>query len=261
MRKITTFIVSLLIFSGSFMANAAEVPLAKDHEFNNTTPTKLKGKTVTLQTADGDEFQTYISGSINAKAGVLVIHEWWGLNDHIKNATDRLADEGYLALAVDLYNGKTTTNPDEATKLMQAVNQAKANAILQAGITHLRTSSRKVGTIGWCFGGGQSLRATLQDPDSVAATVIYYGEPVTDIEKLKTLNAPVLGIFAKQDAWITPDKVTAFEQAMKKAGETLTVYNYDANHAFANPSGPNYNSAAAKDAWAKTQEFLAKNLK
>lgn len=249
-----------LMFCASSLAFAADVPLAKDHKFNNALAAKLKGQVVALKTTQGNEFNAYISGSQNAKGAVLVIHEWWGLNDHIKQATDRLAEQGYLAMAVDLYGGKTTTNPDAAGKLMQSVNQTQANAILRAGINHLKGSDRKIATLGWCFGGSQSLRATLQEPNAIAATVIYYGEPITDILTLKNLNAPVLGIFAKQDTWITPDKVTAFEQAMSKAGKTLIVHNYDANHAFANPSGPNFNDAAAQDAWEKTSAFLAEHL-
>lgn len=253
----------LIALSWLFIATpalAAEQPRAADHEFNHNLPKNLAGKAVTLKTKEGQSFQAYESGPGAAKGAVLVIHEWWGLNDHIREWTDRLAQQGYRALAVDLYDGKATTNPDEAGKLMQAVDQTAANKKLQAGLDYLKASNSKIATIGWCFGGGQSLQATLLDPQAVSATVIYYGMPVSEVEKLKTLNGPVLGIFAKKDQWITPDKVKVFEETMKKAGKQLEVHMYDADHAFANPSGGRYDSTAAKDAWEKTKAFLAKNL-
>lgn len=261
MRQLLILTISLIVFIGLSLANAADAPQPKDHPFNKAMPQNLKGKMISLRTAQGKDVQAYLSGPAKAKNAVIVIHEWWGLNDHIKSNADRLADQGYLTLAVDLYNGKTTTQADEAGKLMQAVNQSEADAILQAAINQLKTPERKIATLGWCFGGGQSLRATLLDPSAIAATVIYYGEPVTDAAKLGALEGSVLGVFAKQDQWITPEKVASFEQAMQKAGKTLELHNYDANHAFANPSAPSFNNAAAQDAWEKTLDFLKRNLK
>ncbi len=232
----------------------------EDHQLNPNMPKNLKGQMLELKTADGKPFKVYAVGAKDAKRGILVVHEYWGLNDHIKSWADRFADMGYRAMAVDLYDGKIATDQDTAKKYMGAVDQEAANAKHRATLNALKAPNRKLATIGWCFGGGQSLRATLQEPDAVDATVIYYGPLVTDPDQLAFIKGPVLGIFAKQDTFITPEKVKAFEQAMKAAGKSLEVHNYDANHAFANPSGAAYNSEAAKQAWDVTKKFLAKNL-
>jgi len=240
---------------------ASDWPMAKDHEYNMEKPGPLKGHMETLKTDQGEPFQVYTTGKPDARRAILVIHEWWGLNDHIKAWADRFAAMGMHALAIDLYNGKAATDPKEAGALMKAVDQDAANRKLKAALTHLKKKGVSVATIGWCFGGGQSLQATLQAPEDVSATVIYYGMPVMDVDKLKTIQGPVLGIYAAQDGWITPEKVAAFQKAMLDAGKSLEVHSFDAQHAFANPSGQRYNSQAAKDAWKITKEFLMRNLK
>ncbi len=231
-----------------------------DHELSGNPPKSLRGENMTLKTADGKPFQVYAVGPKEAKRGILVVHEWWGLNDHIREWADRFADLGYRAIAVDLYDGKVVTKPEEARPLMEAVKQDEANAKHRAVLNALKAPGRKLATIGWCFGGGQSLQASLTDPEAVSATVIYYGPLVTDPTKLSVLKGPVLGIFAKQDASITVQSVQSFESAMKKAGRKLEVHFYDADHAFANPSGNRYNSEAAKAAWKVTRAFLDKHL-
>lgn len=232
----------------------------RDHELNRRPPAQPAGEEIVLKTADGKPFPAYITGPKDAKRGILVIHEWWGLNDHIRGWADRFAALGYRAIAVDLY-GKVAINPQEARALTQAVNQAEASAKHRAVLEALTEPGRKLATIGWCFGGGQSLQASLTAPELVSATVIYYGPLVTDAAKLGPLKAPVLGIFAKRDTSVTPDKVKAFEAAMKAAGKPLELHVYDADHAFANPSGDRHNSKAAKAAWEVTREFLNKHLK
>lgn len=250
-----------LFSSNVYAADIEHHPQAKDHPFNETLPQNLTGEAITLKTADDVSFNAYVAGPENAKAGVLIVHEWWGLNDHIRAQADILAKQGYRVLAIDLYDGKVTSDAAVAGKLMEAVNQDQANAKLKAALAALKAPNRKLATLGWCFGGGQSLQATLADPGAVSATVIYYGLLVTDVAVLKTLNGPVLGIFAKRDAWITPAMVSGFEKAMKEADKPLEAHHYDADHAFANPSSPNYNSVAAQAAWRTTQDFLAANLK
>jgi carboxymethylenebutenolidase len=196
------------------------------------------------------------------KGALLVIHEWWGLTDWVKHMADELADQGYLALAVDLYKGKVTDDPKEAAGLMQSKDEAYGDAQEEAGLEWLKANAggAKVGTIGWCMGGGESLRASLHDPKDVAATVMYYGMPVDDVAQLKTLQGPVLGIFAKKDGHITPEVVAKFDQNLTASGIQHEFHSYDAGHGFANPSSGAYTSDAAKDAWAKTKEFLKANL-
>ncbi len=232
----------------------------RDHEFNPDFPKKLSGQDVAMKTAEGKNFKAYAVGPKDAKRGILLIHEWWGLNDHIRGWADRFAGLGYRAIAVDLY-GKSATTPEDARALMQAVNQEDANARHKAVLAALKVPGRKLATIGWCFGGGQSLQASLAAPELVAATVIYYGPVIADPERLAFLKAPVLGIFAKRDTSITVEKVKAFEAAMKQANKPLELHFYDADHAFANPSGNRFNSEAAKAAWEVTRAFLDRHLK
>jgi carboxymethylenebutenolidase len=192
---------------------------------------------------------------------VLLIHEWWGLNDEIKTMAAEFAKEGFLALAVDLYEGKVATDPAGAESIMKSVEAAKAIETLSVWVNWLRADRRstgKIGTIGWCFGGGWSLNASIVNP--VDATVIYYGRVDRSADDLKSLKGPVLGQFAEQDQWITKDMVAGFEANMQQAGKSLELHWYAANHAFANPTGQNYDKEDAQLAWQRTLDFLRKNL-
>lgn len=255
------FAISLGLMGTTTWAATDDAVPEKNHQFNTHTPVHLDGEMLTLKTPEGESFAAYASGPADAKRGILLVHEWWGLNDYIKAEADRFAALGYRALAVDLYNGQLATTPEDAMKLRNQVVPAQAVAKLKAGLDSLKAPGRKLATLGWCFGGGYSLLATLAEPAAVSATVIYYGGLVDDVDRLKTLRAPVLGVFGSQDRVITPDKVAAFERAMKLAGKALEAHVYDADHAFANPSGQRYNDQAARDAWAVTKAFLDRNLK
>jgi len=192
---------------------------------------------------------------------VLLIHEWWGLNDQIKTMAAAFAEAGYLALAVDLYGGKTGATPEEAQALMKAVDPAAATEALGAWIDWLRASPEgngKVATVGWCFGGGWSLNASLARP--VDATVIYYGNVAKTAADLAPLKGPVLGHFATQDKFIDKPMVDGFQQALSEAGKTATIEWYEADHAFANPSGGRYDEADAALSWDRTLAFLKANL-
>ncbi len=195
---------------------------------------------------------------------LIVIQEWWGLNDHMKHWADRLAAEGYAALAVDLYEGQVATDSDTAVKLMKGVNEEKAMKTLKAAHTFLKTDERvnasKTGAIGWCFGGGWSLRTAIAEPDLDAA-VIYYGHLIDDPQKLMQIHAHVCGIFGNLDKGIPPEAVDAFDAALTKATVEHEIYRYEAEHAFANPSNPIYDEKNAGDAWKKVRDFLKKSLK
>lgn len=249
------------VFSPLSFAAEHEHPDPKDHPFNEQQPAASEGETLVLKTADGLNFDSYVAGPEDAKAGILLIHEWWGLNDHIRGQADRLAKQGYRALAIDLYGGEVTTDAKIAAELMQAVDQSVANGKLQAALDYLKAPERKIGTLGWCFGGGQSLQAALLDPDAVTAAVVYYGELVTDMEKLMPLKAHLLGIFAIEDAWITPEKVVEFTSLASTLGKNIEIRSFQADHAFANPSSPSYNGDIAQEAWQITQDFLDAHLK
>jgi carboxymethylenebutenolidase len=195
--------------------------------------------------------------------GIIVIHEWWGLNDHIKHWADRLAADGYAALAVDLFGGVVATTPDAATSAVKAVDPKRATATLLDAHAFLLKDARirapSTAAIGWCFGGKWALNLGLAAPE-LDAVVAYYGHVTTDANELKALRAPLLGIFGNRDKSIPPAKVDEFERGLQQAGVRHTVLRYDADHAFANPSGPRYEANAADDAWRKARGFLAERL-
>jgi carboxymethylenebutenolidase len=197
--------------------------------------------------------------------GLIVIHEWWGLNDNIKAATRRLAGEGYAALAVDLYDGKVADTPDGAKQLMGGVmgNRDAAFAVLRAAHDFLkRQGAPKIGVIGWCFGGGWSLQTALEIPQGIDAAVVYYGQPEKDRARLERLRAPLLGLYGAEDKSIPPAAAHEMEATLKQLGKSVELHVYDgAGHAFANPSGTNYRPAAADDAWQRTVAFFKQHLK
>jgi carboxymethylenebutenolidase len=197
---------------------------------------------------------------------LLVIHEWWGLNDWVKDQASKLADEGYETLAVDLYRGKVASSPDEAHELMRGVPEDRAARDLHAAYTYLESQPTvkkdRIGSIGWCMGGGYSLNVGLTEP-TLHAVVINYGHLATDPASLNKINAPVLGIFGGKDRGITPDDVHKFEQGLKEAGKNVEIHIYpDAGHAFENPNNKEgYRADDAADAWKRTLNFLAGTLK
>jgi len=197
--------------------------------------------------------------------GVVMIHEWWGVNDNIKKMAQQLANESYVVLVADLFNGKAASNPDEAKKLVSKINSTEAVQNLRAGVSYLRDNHRvnpsKIGTIGWCFGGGQSLRLALSG-EQLAAIVIFYGELETDSQKLSAMKVPVLGIFGDQDGMIPVERVRSFESLLKQLGVRVEIHLYlGVGHAFANPSSRAYAPREAVDAWQKTLAFFASTLK
>lgn len=198
--------------------------------------------------------------------GLLVIHEWWGLNDNVKAMTRRLAGEGYVALAVDLYGGEVAADPQSAAQLMRGVTGTPdaVRANLQQAYEYLETYAfaPKVGTIGWCLGGGWALQAALHLPEKIDAVVMYYGEVDVDRSRLAVLDAPLLGLFAERDTVVPATAVRAFEQLLGDLGKNADVRLYpNVEHAFANPSGGSYDAGAATDAWEATRTFLRSNLR
>ncbi len=198
--------------------------------------------------------------------GIVVIHEFWGLNDWVKEQAAKLAGEGYAALAIDLYRGKVATTPDEAHEIMRGVPEDRAKRDLEAAFQFLASQPNvkkdRIGAIGWCRGGGYALDLALEEP-KLAADVINYGHLATDPAAISKINAPILGLFGALDRGITPDDVKAFGAALDKASKKIEVTIYpDAGHAFENPNNKDgYRAADAADAWNKTVNFLASTLK
>jgi carboxymethylenebutenolidase len=197
---------------------------------------------------------------------LVVIHEFWGLNHWVKEQAAKLADEGYVTLAIDLYRGKVATTSDEAHEIMRGVPEDRAARDLHAAVEFLKSQSsvkkNRIGSIGWCMGGGYSLNVALREPTLVAA-VINYGHLADDPASLKKINAAVLGIFGGQDRGIPVDDVRKFEQTLKQQGKKIEIVIYpDAGHAFENPNNKTgYRADDAADAWKHTTSFLASTLK
>jgi len=246
MRKLILIALIVLVSVAGFAATSKNVTYKSGNETVNAV----------LYTPSG-------SGPFPA---LVVIHEWWGLNDWVKEQAQKLADQGYATLAIDLYRGKVAKTPEEAHELMRGVPEDRARRDLLAAYDYLASQSNvnkaKIGTIGWCMGGGYALDLALDQP-KLAAAVINYGHLATDEGQLSKINAPILGLFGGQDRGIPPDSVNAFEQQLKKMGKKIEVKIYpDAGHAFENPNNKEgYRQQDAQDAWSKTVTFLNANLK
>jgi len=223
----------------------------------------------TVEYKSGDES---VSAVLHTPAGsgpfpaLIVIHEWWGLNDWVKGQASKLSGEGYVTLAVDLYRGKVATTPEEAHEIMRGVPEDRAKRDLHAAFEFLASQPNvkrdRIGAIGWCMGGGYALDVALQEP-ALAADVINYGHLATDPDALKKIHSPILGIFGALDKGIPPADVRKFGEQLDKLGKKIEIKIYDdAGHAFENPNNKDgYRSADAADAWQRTVAFLATSLK
>ncbi len=204
-------------------------------------------------------------GMVEPFAAIIVIHEWWGLNDGVRAMADRLAGLGYIVLAVDLFGGVTASTPAEARELMLKVveNPDLATENIRQAYQFLKDTAGapRIASLGWCFGGGWSLNTALLFPDELDAAVIYYGQVTDNETKLEPLNVPILGIFAAEDRGIPVESVRGFEQALENLGKNYEIEIFPGvGHAFANPTGRNYNADAADKAWERTVEFLDSHL-
>jgi len=198
---------------------------------------------------------------------VVMIHEWWGLNENIKNMANLLAKQGFVVLAADLYKGEVADNPERAMELVQIARNNQNISInnLQSAVKYLsllpNVDSSKIASFGWCFGGGQSLQLALNSQEHpLAATILYYGTPlVTDKALLSKIKWPVLGIFGDKDQAIPVEEINQFGNSLNQSGITNNIHIYKGlGHAFANPSGDNYAPKETEDAWQKTISFLKK---
>lgn len=196
--------------------------------------------------------------------GIVVIHEWWGLNDHMREWAQRLAVEGYAAIAVDLYGGVVAKTIDEASKAVSAIDEARALVTLRSAHQRLRTDVRirapRTASIGWSFGARQALRLALAEPE-LDATVMYYGNPVTSPDELAPMRAELFAVVGTHDTSIPPETIAEFDAGLKAAGVKATIRRFDAEHGFANPSSPRYDEDEAADAWSEVRKFLARTLR
>jgi len=243
---------------------------ASNKSFNMSHPNPLRyvhvtmagGKMIKFKTTGGEANGYLLEAKKKTNNWIFVFQEWWGLNDNIKREAENLYNDlgSVNVLALDMYDGKVGTTREEAGKYMQEFKQDRGNEIVKGALAYVGKDA-KIGTIGWCFGGGQSMQAALTAGTQASACVIYYGMPEENLERLKTLNCDVLDIWGTQDQWINKDVTAKFEKNMADAGKKLTVKSYDADHAFANPSNPKHNKDITADAYKNALEFLKARLK
>lgn len=251
--------------------SSSEEPMAEhanDADFKDAheTPENInydgKGKMIKFATPDGSEANAYfMDAGDETNKYLFVIHEWWGLNDQIKRETERLFDSlgNVTCIAIDMYDGNVTDDRNEAGKFMSAVKQERAEAIIKGALAFAGEGAQ-VATVGWCFGGGWSLRSSILAGDQAAGCVMYYGMPVEDAAALAPLQADVLGIFATEDEWINKEVIGKFEALAKATGKNVNSQWFEAAHAFANPTSPRYNEEAAQKANQIALNFLRRNL-
>jgi carboxymethylenebutenolidase len=220
------------------------------------------GIMVNFKTNDGKTANGYfVKSEKPSDKFVFVFHEWWGLNDYIKKESDDLKQKlgDVNILAIDLYDGNVAENREDAAKYMQSVNQERALNIV-SGAIDFAGKDTKIGTIGWCFGGGWSLQASILLGKQGSACVMYYGIIENKPETFKELNAPVLGIFAEKDGWVNPEVYGNLEKNLKTAGKKVTIKSFNADHAFANPSNAKFDEVATNEAKQITIKFFKENL-
>jgi carboxymethylenebutenolidase len=216
------------------------------------------GKMIRFPVADGPEANAYfIPAKGKSDRWLIVIQEWWGLNDNIRDVADKyysdLADMNVIA--VDMYDGRVAATPDSAMKIMRSADMARMTSIIRGAIAYAGEKA-SIYSVGWCFGGMWSLQTAIIAGPKAKGTVMFYGRPESDMEKLKSVKADVIGFFGNLDKSPAPAMVDAFEQNMAAAGKKLTVHRYDAGHGFANPSNPAFNKSATEDSYAKAIAFF-----
>ena len=249
-----------------------------------TPPADLQGREIVIGTPLGTDFTGYIAGPEAADKAVLLVHEYWGFNQQLKREADRLAEQGYRVLAVDLFDGRSSNDPAVADLIVSQVDPVTVDVDLKAAVRYLHHPGRKVITMGWGYGGAPALRAAQLVPRAVAATVMYYGLPVTqertagsrqpvdksvlqpepafatDVQALEAMQGPVLAVFARHDPWITEQEVAGFVDAMRKARQPLRLVRLEAERGFYDPLSPGYNPRAVEATRRYTRQFLAAEL-
>ncbi|MBI2655022.1 dienelactone hydrolase family protein [Candidatus Woesearchaeota archaeon] len=267
-------IFGIFLAAALFMISCAQqAPVADDNNLirnadmiktgNNGSGIEIRTSEINYGPAAGYLAQPKEPGNY---PGIVMIHEWIGLNDYVREMARQLAAEGYVVLAVDLYEGKVAKDSTEARALSTGVRNNIPTAVsnMKSAVAYLKTldnvDGSKIASMGWCFGGAMSLQLALNQ--ELAATVIYYGNLETNTSKLSFIEWPVLGIFGEADTSIPAATVRQFDAALDELGIENEIYIYpNVGHAFANPSGMNYAAEETKDAWKKTVEFLGRSLK
>jgi carboxymethylenebutenolidase len=223
---------------------------------------QARGEMVRFRTPDGADAGGYlVKAGKKSDKWLFVYQEWWGLNDHIRKEADRFYQDlggNVNVIALDMYDGKSTTDPREAGQIMQSVKEERLQNIVK-GAVELAGRKARIASVGWCFGGGWSLKSALIEGSQAVGCVMYYGMPVRDAEKLKTLNTDVLGLFATEQ-YISREVIEEFAAKMKEADKKLEYRIFSGVHGFANPSNPKYDPALAAEAYGMALAYLKKRL-
>lgn len=222
----------------------------------------LLGKMIQFPTKDGQIASGYyIASQKKSKKWLIVLQEWWGLNEHIKREADKYYSDlkDVNVLAVDMYDGKLASTPDSAMKLMRGSSNERMSSILLSAFQHAGEKA-EIYSVGWCFGGMWSLQTAILAGKQAKGSVMFYGRPETNLEKLKSLQCDILGFFGNLDKSPSPAMVAEFEKNMEAAGKKFTDFKYEAGHGFANPSNPSFNEEASKDAYSKAIAFFKEKM-
>ena len=240
------------------MASTKEFQKAHEAPLPYTHVSMAGGEMIEFKTADGKMANAFlIKAPQKSNKYLFVYQEWWGLNDHIKKQAEVFYNDlkDVNVIAIDMYDGKIATTPDEAGKYMSGADPKRLQTIINGAIDFAGKDA-KIASVGWCFGGGLSLKSAILEGKQAVGCVMYYGMPEKDVAKLKTLNCDVLGLFAGKEQWISPAVVAQFERDMATADKKVTVKSYNAEHAFANPSNPKFDKEAAQDAYNLAINYL-----
>ena len=240
------------------MASTKEFQKAHEAPLPYTHVSMAGGEMIEFKTADGKMANAFlIKAPKKSNKYLFVYQEWWGLNDHIKKQAEVFYNDlkDVNVVAIDMYDGKIATTPEEAGKYMSGADPKRLQTIINGAIDFAGKDA-KIASVGWCFGGGMSLKSAISEGKQAVGCVMYYGMPEKDVEKLKTLNCDVLGLFAGKEQWISPAVVAQFEKDMATAGKKVTAKSYNAEHAFANPSNPKFDKEAAQDAYSLAINYL-----
>lgn len=281
MKKIVFTLVTALVTSFTFSQSCCQLAFASNDgnmakfttdesfvashqiplEYNHNS--LIGGEMITFKTNDVTDANAYfVKSKTKSNKWLFVYQEWWGLNDHIKKQADILYNEmggNVNVLAIDMYDGKVATTREDAAKYMQGADEKRLENIVTGALAYAGKKA-KVASIGWCFGGGWSLKSAILSKKQAVGSVMYYGMPVQDVEKLKNLNCDVLGLFATEE-WISKKVIEEFADNMKTANKSLNYKIFDAAHAFANPSNPKFDEKAATEANAMAISFLKEKFK
>ena len=244
-------ILSVLLMATSSAMSTAEV---------SSEPGLAAGSYIILDTDFGTSFTAYATGDENAEYGVLLIHDKWGLDQHVIQWADRFAGMGYRVVAVDLYDGRQVSNAQMAKDVLKSIDPVWIEADLKGALKYLKSRQHHIVSVGWGMGGEHALTLALEQPQDISAVITYYGKPVTDDQKLYTLRGPMLAVFADHDAHINYKTIKAFNESMAVLDKQLVEIQISAAQGFANPRSDTYSEQATEQAWNATKDFLDKYL-